>query len=118
MNITSDLAFPELSQDDPSMPKKIVAAVDKLMEEGPIELAQQELSLALTFFERFVLLCFYKRSEIIEWMAKNKNESLFRIITMVSVAYCRMVFDSNELLWDDQSKLSAEERKNTIESIR
>ena len=63
-----------------------------------------ELDLALTFLEKFVLGAFYTRTEVSVWIERNKGKSLFNLITTVSIAYSRMVLESNELLWEEQSK--------------
>ena len=70
-----------------------------------------ELDLALTFLEKFVLGAFYTRTETSVWIERNKGKSLFNLITTVSIAYSRMVFESNDLLWEEQSKVTKEERK-------
>ena len=70
-----------------------------------------ELNLALTFLEKFVLGAFYTRTETSVWIERNKGKSLFNLITTVSIAYSRMISESNELLWEEQSKVSTAERK-------
>ena len=69
------------------------------------------MQLALMYVEKFVLEAFFTRNEISTWLGRNKGESLFHLVTTAAIAYSRMIFESNELLWEEQSQFSSAERK-------